>query len=131
MGVQNITGQMDYMEALTAAAGAQVAVMFVQAPPYYNLMAAGAIAVGSGAAIMIATQLGAGSDMYTQQVDLSDAAYASILVGLGVFFGGDVVLPYLPNQVDWLLPALMGFAGALVAQKFPKIPLISDLFKKD
>lgn len=123
---------MDYMEAITAGIGAQAAAMFIaDAPPYQTIMAAGVVAAGSAAAVLLATQLGAGSDMYTQQVDVSDAAYAAVLVGVGTYFGGDMVSTYLPGQARWLVPALMGFTGATVAQKFPKIPLLSDLFSKD
>lgn len=128
---RNVTTQMDYMEALTAAAGAQAAVLIVDAPPYNTLMAAGAIAAGTAGAIVLATFLSAGSKEYSIQVDTSDALYAAALVGLGTYFGGNMVEGVLPTQVDWLLPALMGFTGAVLAQTFPKIPVLSDVFKKD
>jgi hypothetical protein len=129
---RNVTTQMDYMEALTAAAGAQAATMLIaDAPPYDTIPAALVISAGTAAAIIVATTLSAGSEDYSIQVDTSDALYAAVLVGVATYFGGNMAEDVFPAQVDWLVPAAMGFAGALVAQKFPKIPILSDLFKKD
>lgn len=126
-----MTGQMDYMEALVGGAGAQAADYFVPGGSNTDLMRVALIAVGTGAGILLASTLSAGSDNYTIQVDVSDAAYTAVLTGLALYFAGDMIQGFLPGAASQFTPFLIGMIGAMAAQQFPKIPFISDLFKKD